>query len=138
MKQELFCINGQHKWEREAKRGRKPLNCPEHSEVIGADPGIEVGGAVSMKPSDALEKARAVKAQKAQELELETQKRAQESLVTMQGRVEAAIKSDEKAYRHYKSKGTPKTFHEWLKVNSRLLGETAALRALEKRLGEEI
>lgn len=27
----LFCENGQHYWERESKRGRRPTSCPEHS-----------------------------------------------------------------------------------------------------------
>ena len=26
----LFCERGQHDWSRERKRGKKPLNCPEH------------------------------------------------------------------------------------------------------------
>jgi hypothetical protein len=27
----LFCEAGQHNWERESQRGRKPFNCPEHA-----------------------------------------------------------------------------------------------------------
>lgn len=28
----LWCEAGQHEWEREAKRGRQPINCPEHQD----------------------------------------------------------------------------------------------------------
>lgn len=30
---ELWCEGGQHTWEREVKRGRKPTSCPQHSDV---------------------------------------------------------------------------------------------------------
>lgn len=28
--QSLFCREGKHEWTREAKRGKPPINCPEH------------------------------------------------------------------------------------------------------------
>jgi len=30
----LWCDAGQHKWERESQRGRQPINCPDHKEVV--------------------------------------------------------------------------------------------------------
>lgn len=30
MIEKLYCENGQHSWERESKRGKKPKNCPDH------------------------------------------------------------------------------------------------------------
>lgn len=32
--QTLHCQAGNHKWERETKRGRKPVNCPDHAATV--------------------------------------------------------------------------------------------------------
>jgi hypothetical protein len=31
----LYCVNGDHKWKREATRGRKPIVCPKHKPAPG-------------------------------------------------------------------------------------------------------
>lgn len=36
----LWCTKGRHDWEREAQKGRRPLNCPRHSGVDA--PKVEV------------------------------------------------------------------------------------------------
>jgi hypothetical protein len=30
----LFCEAGQHEWQREKKRGKKPKNCPDHQPIV--------------------------------------------------------------------------------------------------------
>jgi hypothetical protein len=30
----LWCEAGQHEWQRPAQRGRQPINCPDHFEVV--------------------------------------------------------------------------------------------------------
>lgn len=62
--QTLFCKAGQHEWEREVKRGKRPQNCPEHTPtpatvlpVDGEDPLVK-----------ARRKSAATRTKKAQEL----------------------------------------------------------------------
>lgn len=52
----LHCEAGDHEWARERKRGKKPVNCPEHAAEIKA-----------AKQNDALAKARAVRAKQREE-----------------------------------------------------------------------
>lgn len=129
MKQELWCNNGGHKWKREAKRGRKPLNCPEHPNT----PPVKK----DVKPVNAaknLEKAREAKVKKAQEREQDQKVEAQAKVETLRERVEKAREAEEKAYARLKKSPTPKNQDEWLKLDGRLMAEVTALRAQEAKL----
>lgn len=70
--QELWCEAGQHDWVRQAKQGKKPLSCPEHTVKKVAAP----------KPKknkiNGLEKARAAKISKKAQEEIEWGKKVEE------------------------------------------------------------
>lgn len=42
MTQTLHCQAGNHKWEREPKRGRKPINCPKHTGLTSTEDGTPI------------------------------------------------------------------------------------------------
>lgn len=59
----LWCELGEHHWERPRKRGRKPINCPEHQPVA-----IDQPAKISVvSRGDALAKAREVRVSRSDE-----------------------------------------------------------------------
>jgi len=98
----LWCQAGKHEWERQSQRGRRPLNCPEHS--VEAD---TTGASVEKIKGnlDALEKARAVKVQRAQEREAENianreriANEAREKVPVVQAQFDEARQAEQKAF----------------------------------------
>src|SRR3954467_8756774 len=63
----LFCQAGQHFWNRETKRGRKPANCPKHSgpSVVVVTPPAPEPKPVDEGRIERLEEARAIKEERA-------------------------------------------------------------------------
>lgn len=90
--QTLWCESGKHQWERPAKRGRRPINCPEHTPSSATEPSRP------RRSIDPLAKAREIKAQRAQEREHERREqerqelsRLREQLPTLSAQYEEAL-----------------------------------------------
>jgi hypothetical protein len=116
---ETWCKGGQHHYQRERKRGKSPLSCPEHS-VIGA-----------------IERKRELEQQKKEK----AQKALQESIEGLSARVQAAEVVDQDAMAKLIAAGgadsaDEETFKQWLRANSVLLHEVEALRSRERKLSE--
>lgn len=104
----LWCQAGKHEWERPSQRGRRPLHCPEHT--VTAD----TSGASVEKIKgnlDALEKARAVKVQRAQEREAERLAERERITTEAQGKIPAAQEAFDKA-----RADEQKAFAKWDKI----------------------
>jgi hypothetical protein len=109
----LFCEIGQHEWERESKRGRKPSNCPEHTST----------GAIVRK------------VEKAQENKQKVREGLETAIAGLSARVAAATEIDDAAYLKLRQNPADEgSFKQWLRVNSRLLNEVVALRYQENKL----
>lgn len=77
--EKLWCKAGSHFWDREIKRGRKPVVCPDH---------VEVGPALAPSQPEDLEarlvKARQVKAERAAERQQEQVEGQREELARLE------------------------------------------------------
>lgn len=111
--EELYCEAGNHNWSRISKRGAKPKSCPEHS----------VQGEIIRK---------VVKGQINRE---KSREELTSAVAALSARVALATGVDDAAYLTYRANpADEKLFKQWMRVNSRLLGEVTAFRAQQNKL----
>lgn len=113
----LICEENGHEWQRKRARGKKPRFCPDHSHI----------GVVVLKV-ELTEKSREEKTN-----ELLARISAQEE------RVKIAVDTNDIIYQEFMREGginnnNDSPFKNWMKVNSRLLGEVTSLKARESEL----
>lgn len=85
----LWCETGKHNWERPSQRGRRPVNCPEHTPTV-----LPIEGDLPPVEEDPLAKARAVKSLRKQQREALDREKKQDEIK----RLRKALPKLNKAY----------------------------------------
>lgn len=131
---ELHCEAGNHKWERESQRGRRPINCPEHTVAPEAKPRAEETEEEKLARMERLRQKREEKSaeRKAQE--------AAEQLQKDKGDIERLIVETPLTFEKYDKALTKalKTGDNWREVEnlqSSAIGMAARLRYLQAKVG---
>ena len=113
--QTLHCQAGDHDWQRQSQRGKRPRNCPSHAQI----------GQVVRKV----------------ELTQENREKNREEIVETIGRLSSRVQQaeiiDNIAYTHFlQNTEDDELFVKWLRENRKLLSEVIALRTNEHKLLE--
>ncbi len=141
---ELYCQTGKHMWSRESQRGKRPLNCPEHSTAVPVVYSLTrtLHCAAGHDYEAPRQRGRAPRyCPEHQQSDVPAEQKAEANREALKAtvahhaeRVERAVLVDDQAYAELLRNKGDKAFEGWLRANGVLLNEVLALRNREAML----